>query len=80
MPGFDGTGPCGRGTGTGMGRGRCQSSLNDCRMCLRGRRMRFGLDGVQGVQTTTLREQLEALKDSRDELEVQIKRLEKEIR
>ncbi len=48
MPGFNGTGPLGKGPGTGRGRGACMagSGLGIGRMAGRGRGLGLGRQGV----------------------------------
>jgi hypothetical protein len=74
MPGFDGTGPDGRGPRTGRGMGKCGTAQG------RGQgRGRFGRFADQ-QDTMTPQEYLKALKESQKRIAEEIEALEKETR
>ncbi|MCK4265078.1 DUF5320 domain-containing protein [Candidatus Babeliales bacterium] len=76
MPRFDGTGSDGLGPMTGGGMGACQQASNCGRGRGCGRRSfcRFS----NSVEIITSQEKIESLKASKERLEAEIKKLEKE--
>lgn len=73
MPRFDGIGPDCLGPMTGRGMGTCQQASNSGR----GRGRRSFCRFANPVEYATLREEIEALKASKERLEAEIKTLEK---